>query len=106
MHFIPFGPARQFSHWYNSTPDKDSGPGDYTYIAPAGSEYLCKLYRSLTHTARCAVTQVWVAYLVGGGVVVALYLFVPPLKGSAPLENLVGLSALVALTAAGCGAER
>jgi diguanylate cyclase (GGDEF)-like protein/PAS domain S-box-containing protein len=39
----------------------------------------------------------WAVYLVLGAVLCALYVAVPPLKGSGPLMNLIGLSPVVAI---------
>ena len=39
----------------------------------------------------------WVAYLAVGALACALYLAVPPLKGSGPLMNLIGLSPVIAI---------
>jgi diguanylate cyclase (GGDEF)-like protein/PAS domain S-box-containing protein len=39
----------------------------------------------------------WLAYLALGALACALYVFVPPLKGSGPLMNLIGLSPVVAI---------
>jgi diguanylate cyclase (GGDEF)-like protein/PAS domain S-box-containing protein len=41
--------------------------------------------------------QVWWVYLLLGGLFTALYVFVPPLKGSGPLINLLGLSGVLAV---------
>jgi diguanylate cyclase (GGDEF)-like protein/PAS domain S-box-containing protein len=42
---------------------------------------------------------VWIAFLAVGGVLLALYLFVPPLAGSGPLINLLGLAPVLAIAA-------
>ena len=41
--------------------------------------------------------QVWLWYLAGAGVLMGLYLFVPPLAGNGPLINSLGLSGVVAI---------
>src|SRR5215210_3686670 len=41
--------------------------------------------------------RLWIAYLVGGGLLTAAYVWVPPLKASGPLINLLGLSSSVAI---------
>jgi len=43
--------------------------------------------------------SLWQLYLTAGTTAVSLYLFAPPFKGSAPLLNFVGLSAVVAVIA-------
>ena len=45
----------------------------------------------------CGRTPAWVAYLAVGTALCGLYLGVPPLKGSGPLMNLIGLSPVVAI---------
>jgi hypothetical protein len=39
----------------------------------------------------------WAAYLGAGAFVCALYVFVPPFKGSGPVMNLLGLSPVLAI---------
>src|SRR5919205_1574670 len=39
----------------------------------------------------------WLSYLTVGALGCALYLFVPPLKGSGPLMNLIGLTPVLAI---------
>ena len=46
-----------------------------------------------------ARVPLWLAYLAVTSVMTALYVLVPPFQGSAPLENLLGLSGLVAVVA-------
>jgi diguanylate cyclase (GGDEF)-like protein/PAS domain S-box-containing protein len=43
--------------------------------------------------------RAWLALLGFGGVMLALYLFVPPLKGSGPVMNLLGLLPVIAIVA-------
>src|SRR4029079_10909696 len=44
--------------------------------------------------------RAWLGFLVGGGVLLALYLFVAPLRGSGALMNLLGLTPVVAIAIA------
>ena len=46
---------------------------------------------------RCRPNRLWQLYLGGGAFVTALYALVPPFKGSGPIINLLGLSAVVAV---------
>jgi diguanylate cyclase (GGDEF)-like protein/PAS domain S-box-containing protein len=48
-------------------------------------------------TARRLRVPGWVAYLALGGFACVLYVAVPPLKGSGPLMNLIGLSPVLAI---------
>jgi diguanylate cyclase len=41
--------------------------------------------------------KLWQLYLMGGFILTALYVFVPPFKASAPLINLLGLSGVIAV---------
>src|SRR5579862_5996399 len=41
--------------------------------------------------------KLWQLYLLGGFAVTALYVFVPPFRGSGPVDNLIGLSGVIAL---------
>jgi diguanylate cyclase (GGDEF)-like protein/PAS domain S-box-containing protein len=43
--------------------------------------------------------RAWILYLAGGGVLLALYLFVKPLAGSAPVMNVLGLAPVLAIIA-------
>jgi diguanylate cyclase (GGDEF)-like protein/PAS domain S-box-containing protein len=47
--------------------------------------------------ARPRVVPTWVVYLAIGALLCALYVWVPPLKGSGPLMNLIGLSPVLAI---------
>src|SRR4051812_27066173 len=47
--------------------------------------------------ARSRRVPAWAAYLACGALACALYVAVPPLKGSGPLMNLIGLSPVVAI---------
>ena len=51
----------------------------------------------MTSPARRRRDSVWAAYLVVGALLCAVYLWVPPLKGSGPLMNLIGLSPVIAI---------
>jgi diguanylate cyclase (GGDEF)-like protein/PAS domain S-box-containing protein len=51
----------------------------------------------MTAPARRGVRLAWLAYLAVGALACALYLTVPPLKGSGPLMNLIGLSPVIAI---------
>ncbi len=42
-------------------------------------------------------SRAWVLFLAAGGVLLALYLFVPPLAGSAPVMNVLGLAPVLAI---------
>ncbi len=44
-------------------------------------------------------SRVWIAYLAVGGLLTACYLWLPPLVGSGPIINLLGLSSAVAIAA-------
>ncbi|MGH2909668.1 MAG: hypothetical protein ACRDK8_10270, partial [Solirubrobacteraceae bacterium] len=44
-------------------------------------------------------THAWRIYLAVAGAVTFLYVFVPPLKGSGPVINLLGLSGVIAIVA-------
>jgi len=44
-------------------------------------------------------SHVWVVYLAVGGLLTAGYLWLPPLKGSGPVINLLGLSSAIAIAA-------
>src|SRR5262249_15226925 len=44
--------------------------------------------------------RAWIAYLAVAGALALLYLAVPPLKGSGPVFNLLGLSPVLAILAA------
>jgi diguanylate cyclase (GGDEF)-like protein/PAS domain S-box-containing protein len=44
-------------------------------------------------------SHVWAVYLAVGGVLTAAYLWLPPLEGSGPIINLLGLSSAVAIAA-------
>ena len=46
---------------------------------------------------RIRAISLWQLYLIGGVLVTALYVWVPPFKGSGPVFNLLGLSPLVAI---------
>ena len=48
-------------------------------------------------TARSIRVPAWAIYLAVGAVACALYVAVPPLKGSGPLMNLIGLSPVLAI---------
>jgi sterol desaturase/sphingolipid hydroxylase (fatty acid hydroxylase superfamily) len=43
--------------------------------------------------------RAWLGYLLGGAVLIALYMTAPPLKGSGPVFNLLGLSPALAIAA-------
>ena len=45
-------------------------------------------------------SRLWIAYLITGAVVCALYMFVSPLKGSGPVINGLGLSGVIAVLVA------
>jgi diguanylate cyclase (GGDEF)-like protein/PAS domain S-box-containing protein len=47
--------------------------------------------------ARIRALSLWQAYLAGGVLVCALYVWVPPFKGSGPVFNLLGLSPVIAI---------
>ena len=42
--------------------------------------------------------RVWLLYLAAGGLLTAAYLWLPPLKGSGPVINLIGFSSAAAIT--------
>ena len=44
-----------------------------------------------------AASRAWMLFLAVGAIMLALYLFVPPLKGSGPVMNLLGLAPVVAI---------
>ncbi|MEA2313155.1 MAG: hypothetical protein QOE28_3123, partial [Solirubrobacteraceae bacterium] len=47
--------------------------------------------------ARIRAVSLWQAYLAGGVLICALYVWVPPFKGSGPVFNLLGLSPVIAI---------
>jgi diguanylate cyclase (GGDEF)-like protein/PAS domain S-box-containing protein len=51
----------------------------------------------MTVSQRARFGSVWLIYLAVGALLCALYVFVPPFKGSGPLMNVIGLSPVVAI---------
>jgi diguanylate cyclase (GGDEF)-like protein/PAS domain S-box-containing protein len=51
-------------------------------------------------TRRSSILAPWSVYLAAGSAICALYVFVPPLKGSGPVMNLLGLSPVLAILVA------
>jgi len=52
-----------------------------------------------TNSRRGVASWGWIAFLGAGALITTLYLLVPPLKGSGPVMNVLGLSPVVAIAA-------